>query len=92
MNNSSTDVVLQGNNYKVISKVKGEATGRAILGFGGSFKPLVENARSNMLESADLVGKPRAVINETVEINDKFYLFCRKKTVTVSGYIIEFTK
>ncbi|MCL2327034.1 MAG: hypothetical protein FWC39_00830 [Bacteroidetes bacterium] len=91
MNNNNTKVVLQNNNYTIISKVKGSASGVAILGFGGSFKPLVENARSKMLESADLVGKSRAVINQTVEENDKFFVVCRIKTVTVSAYVVEFT-
>ena len=90
VNNSSTNVVLQGNNYKVVQKVKGTASGVAVFGFGGSFSPLVENARSEMLASADLVGRPRAVINEIVEVNNKSFVVCRIKTVTVSAYVVEF--
>jgi hypothetical protein len=44
-----------------------------------------------MLESANLIGKSRAVINETVEVNNKFFLLIGFKTVTVSAYVIEFT-
>ena len=91
MNNNSTEVVLQGNNYKVIQQVKGSAKGTTVLGFGGSFSPLIDNARSEMLSSADLVGKPRAVINEIVEVNNKSFVVCRVKTVTVSAYVVEFT-
>ena len=45
-----------------------------------------------MLSSANLIGKPRAVINETVEINNKSYVgIVNVHTVTVSAYVIEFT-
>lgn len=91
MNNNATEVVLQGNNYKVIQQVKGSANGVAVFGLGGGFSPLVANARSEMLASADLVGKPRAVINEIVEVNNKSFVVCRIKTVTVSAYVVEFT-
>jgi len=91
MNNSTTNVVLQTNNYKIIKKVTGTATGTRVLClFGGYQKPLVEKARSQMLESANLIGKPRAVINETVEVNNKFFVVVGFKTVTVSAYVIEF--
>ncbi|MDR2962106.1 MAG: hypothetical protein LBU90_00470 [Bacteroidales bacterium] len=90
VNDNTTEVVLRSNNYTVVQKVQGTASGRSILGFGGSFKPLIANARSEMLASADLVGKPRAVINEIVEENYKFYVFAAKKTVTVTAYVVEF--
>jgi len=45
-----------------------------------------------MLSSANLIGKPRAVINETVEINNKSYVgIVNVHTITVSAYVIEFT-
>lgn len=91
LNNHTTNVVLQENNYKIVQKVVGTAKGTSVLGFGGSFKPLVEQARSNMLASADLIGKSRAVINETVEINNKFFLVASIRVVTVSAYVVEFT-
>jgi len=92
LNNNITNVVLQDNNYKIIQKVKGEASGMSVFGIlGGSFRPLVEKARSQMLESANLIGKSRAIINETVEVNNKFFVIVGFKTVTVSAYVIEFT-
>jgi len=91
LNNSTTNVVLQTNNYKIIKKVKGEATGLKVLGIGGSFKAKVEEARSKMLFSANLIGKSRAVINETVEVNNKFFVLFGLRTVTVSAYVVEFT-
>jgi len=92
LNNSTTNVVLQTNNYKIIQKITGTATGTRILClFGGYQSALVEKARSQMLESANLIGKPRAIINETIEVNNKFFLVVGFKTVTVSAYVIEFT-
>ena len=92
LNNSTTNVILQTNNYKIIKKVKGTASGTSVFGIGGSFKPLIEQARSEMLSSANLIGKPRAVINETVEINNKSYVgIVNVHTVTVSAYVVEFT-
>jgi len=93
LNNSTTNVVLGKNNYKIIQKVKGTANGTSVFGIGGSFKPLIETARSNMLKNAGLIGTSRAVINETVEINNKSYVgIVNVKTVTVSAYVLEFTE
>ena len=91
VNNHTTNVVLGQNNFKVIQKVVGTASGTSVFGIGGSFKPLIEKARAKMLESADLIGTSRAVINETVEINKKNYVgIVNVRTVTVSAYVIEF--
>ncbi|MDR1180719.1 MAG: hypothetical protein LBL13_01910 [Bacteroidales bacterium] len=93
MNNNTTNVVLQKNNYKIIQKVKGTAKGTSVFGFGGSFQPLIERARAEMLESVRLTGTSRAIINETVEVNNKNYaLIVNQKEVTVSAYVIEFTE
>ena len=89
-NNNITNVVLQSNNYRVVQYVEGSASGTMILCFGGSFRPLVENARSKMLGHAHLVGSSRAIINETVEVNNKYFIVAGVKTVTVSAYVIEF--
>ena len=92
VNNSITNVILEKNNYKIIQKVKGTASGTSVFGIGGSFKPLVERARAEMLENAGLIGTSRAVINETVEVNTKVFVVAVVKTVTVSAYVIEFTE
>ena len=93
VNNHTTNVVLTKNNYKIIQKVKGTASGTSVFAIGGSFNPLIERARAEMLESAGLIGASRAVINETVEINNKSYVgIVNTKTVTVSAYVIEFTE
>jgi hypothetical protein len=91
LNQNTTQVVLSTNNYKIIAKVKGTASGISVLGIGGSFKPLIERARAEMLENASIVGSSKAVINETVEVNNKNYAgIVNQKTVTVSAYVIEF--
>jgi hypothetical protein len=93
VNSNTTLVVLKSNNYKVIQKVSGTASGVTFMGVGGEFRALVENARGDMLRSAGLIGSSRAIINETIESNFNHYLgIIHVKTVTVSGYVIEFTE
>jgi len=90
-NNNVTNVVLQGNNYKIVQKVQGTASGVSVLGIGGPFRAIVAKARSEMLKNANLVGHSRAIINETVEVNSKYFVLFGVKTITVSAYVIEFT-
>jgi len=92
LNNHGTQVVLSKKNYRIVAKVKGTASGTWVLCFGGAFRPLVAEARNKMLEEGRLVGSSMAVINETVEVNNKFFVVFGMKTVTVSAYIIEFTE
>jgi PBP1b-binding outer membrane lipoprotein LpoB len=94
-NNQQTNVVLSENNYKVVAKVKGEATATYILGFGGlKNRALVEMAKANMLDKADILGKARAIINVTAEehytgIIPPIYV---KRRVIVSAHVIEFNE
>jgi len=90
VNNHTTNVVLEKNNYKIVSKVIGNASGTRVFGIGGSFKPLIERARADMRSNDNLIGTSRAVINETVETNTKFFGIVTVQTVTVSAYVIEF--
>ena len=62
--------------------------------FGGFRKKgLIEEARAEMLENANLIGSSRAVINENVETSVTSFagIFSYVK-VRVSGYVIEFTE
>ena len=91
---NNTNVVLQDNNYKIVQKVRGEAQADYFFYFGGFRKNgLIEEARAEMLESANLVGSSKAVINETVEtsLTTIAGIYTNVK-VTVSGYVIEFTE
>lgn len=94
VNQNSTNVVLQDNNYKVIQKVVGESQANYVFYFGGIRKrALIEEARANMLENANLVGSSRAVINETFETSvTTFAGIYSYVKVTCSGYVIEFTE
>ena len=91
---NNTSVVLQDNNYKIVQKVRGEAQADYIFYFGGFRKNgLIEEARSNMLENANLVGSSKAVINETVETSmTTFAGIYSNVKITVSGYVVEFTE
>ena len=91
---NTTNVVLQDNNYKIVQKVRGEAQANYVFYFGGFRKKgLIEEARANMLENANLVGSSKAVINETVETSlTTFAGIVTYVKVTVSGYVVEFTE
>lgn len=92
-NNHTTEVVLSEKNFTVNETVQGEAKATYILGIGGlSKKALVAEARANMMSNTDLIGSSKAVINETVEVKNAYFLFANVMTVTVSANIIEFTK
>ena len=94
VNQNSTNVVLQDNNYKIVAKVRGEAQADYFLYFGGFRKKgLIEEARAEMLENANLVGSSKAVINETFETSvTTFAGIYSYVKVTCSGYVIEFTE
>ena len=94
LNQNLTNVVLQNSDYKVVDKVRGEAEAKYILIFGGGrTQGLIQEARAEMLESANLVGSSKAVINETVEYSVKTVLgFVNTVKVTVTGYVVEFTE
>lgn len=92
LNQNSTNVVLQDNNYTIVQKIRGESQADYFFYFGGFRKKgLIEEARADMLENANLIGSSKAVINETVETS--YTTFCgiySNVKVTVSGYVVEF--
>lgn len=93
-NQNSTQVHLSSNNYKIIEKVVGTSEVEYVLMIGGLDKrQLYENAYSAMLAKANLVNSSRAIINVFTEEHvggvPPFYY---KRTITVSGYLIEFTR
>ena len=93
-NQNSTQVQLTSNNFKVLQKVSGSAEVEYVFMFGGmNKKQLYENAYSNMVDKASLLNSSRALINLVTEEHvggvPPFYY---KRTVTVSAYVIEFTK
>jgi hypothetical protein len=93
MNNHTTEVVLSKKNFKVLESVQGESKAMFIFGFGGlSKKAMIAEAKADMYTKANIVGKPRAIINETVEIRHSLFPFVRVYLVVVSGHIVEFTE
>jgi hypothetical protein len=92
LNTNVTNVTLSGNNYKIIKQVKGSASTLRIFSIGGiREKDLVAMARENMMQNVDMVGFSRAIINETMEIHNSLFPVVRICTITMSGYVIEFT-
>lgn len=91
-NHHQTQVVLSENNYKIVKYVEGDASATYFLFFGGngSERGLVARARENMLREAGLLGKSRAVINETVEKRVKESFFTTEVRYIVSAYVVEF--
>jgi len=88
----STEVVLAEKNFKVISLVKGESSAFYFLGIGGFSKEgLIAEARGEMMNRADMIGKPRAIVNETIEIRNSFFVLAWTKKVVVTAQVVEFT-
>jgi len=94
INSNTTNVELSENNFKVIERVSGQSTATYVFGIGGlSNKSLIEAAKSKMLESANLTGSSKAIINVTTERHISLVVpFFYRKTVTVSAHVIEFTE
>jgi len=85
---------LSSNNFKVVDKVSGSSEVFYIFGIGGlNKKRIYENAYASMMDKANLKGAPRAVTNTVTEEHiwgiAPIYF---KRTVTVSGNVVEFTK
>ncbi len=89
----NTEISLTKANYKVIKSVSGQASDDYILYFfGADEQNLMGKARRDMINKADLIGKPRAVINITTDIvTSGFIPFVITKTCYASGEVIEFT-
>lgn len=93
-NNNLTNVELNRKNFVVVEHVTGQATATYVFGIGGiGKKDLVNKAKTDMIKNANLVGSSKAIINVTVEAHDVMVLpFYRKRTITASGHIVEFTE
>lgn len=86
-----TQVVLSERNFKVVANVKGESETTYVFGFGGlSRSAMIAEAKAQILERADMIGKSRALVNETVEVKSSVYLIVMKRKVTVTAQVVEF--
>lgn len=74
--------------------MSGEANATYIFGIGGlSNKHLIEQAKNTMYDNAKLEGGAKAIINISAEVHDGIWTFLYvKRSVRVSGYLIEFTE
>lgn len=88
-----TNVELSGNNFKVLDSVTGKASVDYIVGIGPKEQNLFEQARKNMVANANLVGSSKAIINVTTDVKyTSVLLLWTRKTVYISGDVIEFTE
>jgi len=95
LNNHSTEVLLSKKNFKVTESVQGKSRATYVLIIGNlSKKAKIAEARANMLAKANIIGSSKAIINEIVEIKNRFYLWPILQTseITVSAHIVEFTE
>lgn len=90
-NSTQSQIVLKGNNFKVLESVTGQASSEYWFLIGTSKQNLTDRARRDMIEKANMAGSSKAIINVTVDMESKFFLFWSKKTVYVSGDVILFT-
>ncbi|MBD3627997.1 DUF6567 family protein [Cyclobacterium sp.] len=93
-NQNSTEVHLGSNNFEVIGQVSGAASVDYVLIFGGTKRTRLYNeAYAAMLKEADLTSGSRTITNVLTEEHvggvPPFYY---KRTLTVSGTVVEFTK
>ncbi|WP_339794932.1 DUF6567 family protein [uncultured Imperialibacter sp.] len=93
-NQSSTQVHLKENNFKVIRSVSGSAEAKYWVLIGGRKRQQMYNeAYAEMVKSAELIDGPRALVNLLTEEHvggvPPFFL---KRTITVSGHVVEFNR
>lgn len=86
-----TQVVLSEKNFKVVSNVLGESEATYVFGIGGLSKnAMIAEARAQILKKAAMIGRSRALVNETVEIKNTVYFVVVKRKVTVTAQVVEF--
>jgi hypothetical protein len=87
----NTNVILSERNFRVVSNVQGTSECEYIFGIGGMSKnAMIADARAQILQQADMVGKSRALVNETVEVHNLFLFIFTKRKITVTAQVIEF--
>jgi hypothetical protein len=91
-NVNNTEVVLSERNFRVVANLQGTSETFYIFGFGGMSKSaLIADARAQILQQADMIGKSRALVNEIVEEHNLLILIYNRKKITVTTQLIEFT-
>lgn len=92
-NLTQTQVVLSGDNFKVVGQAYGEASATYVCGIGGlGRKALYNNAINEMSKNANLTGA-QTLVNTTVHYNIAMWTpFYIKTTCTATANIVEFTE
>ena len=93
-NQNSTQVQLSEANFRNVGRVMGTDSVSYVLIFGGmKKKQMYQRAYAAMLDKAELGSGARAVVNVVTEehVGGVIPLFY-KRTLTVSGQVIEFTR
>jgi PBP1b-binding outer membrane lipoprotein LpoB len=91
-NGNTTEVILSERNFRVVSNLQGTSEALYIFGIGGmSQSAMIAEAKAQILQQADMIGKSRALVNEIIEEHHSYYLIVSKKKVTVTAQLIEFT-
>lgn len=92
-NQNSTQVILSGNNFRVVQQVKGSASVQYFFFMGGTWKgSLYARAYSEMMSQVNMMEGPRAIVNVVTSENvDGLFPLYFLKTITVSAEVIEFT-
>jgi hypothetical protein len=91
-NGNTTEVVLSERNFRVVSNLQGTSEALYIFGIGGlSQSAMIADAKAQILEQADMIGKPRALVNEIVEEHNSYFIIVFKRKITVTAQLIEFT-
>ena len=91
-NVAQTQLVLSGDNFRVIGNVEGRAHATYVFGIGGLSKAAVEeNAIADMYRNADLSGA-QAVTNVTTTVKTRVFPFVVCYEYIASGQVIEFTE
>jgi hypothetical protein len=92
-NRTVTQVQLNRGNFKVIDRVSGTSSATYYFGVGGmKNQALLDLAMTDLLKKTDLTEKPRALVNQTVDVHKGGFLFIYSKiTVKITAHVIEFT-
>jgi hypothetical protein len=77
--------------FKHVKFVYGSASATYYLGLAASRSDLYSQAHQQMVQSAELEGTNRQLVNMTVETYSSFFLLALTKTVTVTAEVIEVT-
>jgi hypothetical protein len=86
------DFLQNQNNFNVVDRVEAYTSASYFLGIGGNKKDgLISEAKAKLSSKANLIGKPKALANEVVDIKTQIIFgIITRYTVTVSADVVEF--